>query len=103
MAGSLGLSFSTLCLPYREQEGQEGAPRRSSPCLSPCGTLTRVISVLGARTHDPETKSHMLYRLSQPGAPVISCFKEQNERQPSPAVCTSLPKMAARRLRQDPN
>ena len=33
----------------------------------------------GAQTHNPEIKSHMLYRLSQPGAQFYICLKPERE------------------------
>ena len=36
------------------------------------GILTNLYAQCGARTHNPEIKSHVLYPLSQPGAPLHS-------------------------------
>ena len=40
--------------------------------------LSRCHTQRGAWAHDPEIKSHMLYRLSQPGAPAIQYYQPRS-------------------------
>ena len=39
--------------------------------------LSHLYTHHGAQTHDPEIRSHILYRLSQPGVPIVPVFKKR--------------------------